>query len=178
MKAQDVLAEGILSTKALAARYYVGFDESNRTRQAENLPNHFAWNLGHLALTMHRAAERISGKTGLPESDFLTGGTPAGGGDARRFATESVGFGSKPVDAPSQYPSFDRCIAIFNSACDHLAAIVRAMPDSELEAGAPWGQGQTLPKFQMAQRMIFHNGDHVGQLADLRRAFGFKSIFS
>lgn len=178
MKAQDVLAEGVLSTKVLAARYFAGFDDSNRTTQATNLPNHFAWNLGHLALTMHRAAERLSGQQGLPESDFIVGGTAAGGGDARRYATESVGFGSKPVDAPSQYPSFDRCVEIFNAACDRLAAVVRGLADDDLQAGAPWGQGQTIPKFLMAQRMMFHNGDHVGQIADLRRAFGFKSIFA
>lgn len=177
MRAQDTLADGILSTKDLAARYFAGFDNSNRTRQAPSMPNHFAWNLGHLALTMHRAAERLSGSQSLPERDFVHGGTPIGGGDASRYATESVGFGSRPTDDPSQYPTFDRCVAIFNGACDHIASVVRALPDHELTATVPWGQGQQLPKFQMAVRMVFHNGDHVGQIADLRRAFGFKSIF-
>lgn len=178
MTPQQLLAEGVLSTKALAGRYLAGFDDRSHTRQAPGLPNHLAWNLGHLALTMHRAAERISGASGLPESDFIAGGAPTGGGDARRFAVESVSFGSTPTADPAQYPACARCFQIFENACDRLAAVVRALPDHELEVPAPWGQGQQMPKHQMAARMIFHNGCHVGQIADLRRAFGFKSIFA
>jgi len=51
------------------------------------------------------------------------------------------------------------------------------LSDEALQLQAPWGMGQTMPRFQLAMRMAFHNGFHVGQIADLRRAFGFKSIF-
>jgi hypothetical protein len=27
-------------------------------------------------------------------------------------------------------------------------------------------------------RMVFHNGFHTGQIADMRRALGFKGVFS
>ena len=181
MKAQDCLAEGILATKSLAARYFTGFSDDNRTRQAPSLPNHFAWNLGHLAITMHRATERLQGAQAsgpLPPEDFIEGGTKSGGGDANRFASESVSFGSAPTDDPAHYPRFDRCIQIFNNACDRLAAAVRALPDSDLTTEVPWGMGMKITKHLMAQRMVFHNGDHVGQICDLRRAFGFPSAFS
>ena len=55
----DEIADAIGSTSVLLDRYLNGFDDTNHTRQAPNLPNHVAWVLGHLALTMHRAAERI-----------------------------------------------------------------------------------------------------------------------
>lgn len=180
MKAQDLLAEGVLNTRVLASRYLVGFDESHRTKQAPGLPNHVVWNLGHLALTMHRAADRLDGLEGsgpVPAADFIEGGTKSGGGDATRFASESVAFGSVPVDAPAEYPSLARAIEIFGNACERLARSCRALSDEALQLQAPWGMNQTMPRFQLAMRMAFHNGFHVGQIADLRRAFGFKSIF-
>jgi hypothetical protein len=35
-----------------------------------------------------------------------------------------------------------------------------------------------MPVWALVSRMTFHNGFHTGQLADLRRALGFRSIFS
>lgn len=174
MRRQDVIAHGVEMTKGLAARYFVGFDESNRTRQAPGLPNHFAWNLGHLGLTMHRIAGMLDGKA-IPEADFLTGGHASGGGNAERFAVESVAFGSAPVDAPGEYPSIARCVAVFNNAVDRLAAALRGASDTDLERTVPWGAGEST-LWELGLRMVFHNGDHVGEIADLRRALGFKRV--
>ena len=178
MNTQDAIAEGVLATKAGMARYLAGFDDSNCTRQAPGLPNHVAWCLGHLALTMHRACERIRPGHALPTADFLEGGTKTGGGDARRFATESVSFGSQPVADAKQYPGLARCVEIYNHAVDAVAAAIRATPDGELSTEVDWGGGMKLPRYQMAMRMIGHNGMHIGQIADLRRGLGFKSIFA
>ena len=60
MSAVSLLAESIESTGDLLTRFLDGFDDTNATTQAPGLPNHAAWILGHLALTMHRAAERIA----------------------------------------------------------------------------------------------------------------------
>jgi hypothetical protein len=178
MNRQDTIAEAVLSTRHGVTRFLAGFDDSNHTRQAPSLPNHVAWNLGHLALTMHRAAGLIRPGDTLPKSDFVEGGTPSGGGDARRFATESVAFGSKPVNDPAQYPGLARCVEIYNGACAAVAAAVRGVPDATLDEVVPWGGGQGLPRWLLALRMMTHNGMHAGQIADLRRALGFKSIFS
>lgn len=177
MNRPDTIAEAVLSTKQIAARYFAGFDDSNRTKQAPTLPNHFAWNLGHAAQTMHRAAEKISGGYVISHNDFIIGGTPSGGGDKTRFAIASVAAGSKPVDDPAQYPSFSRCIDIYNHACDTVADIVRHVPDEELDELVEWGP-MKMPRWLLALRMMTHNGMHIGQIADLRRAFGFKSINS
>jgi DinB superfamily len=179
MNAQEAIAQAVLATKPLAARYLAGFDDSNHTRQAPSLPNHVAWNLGHLAITMHRAADRIAGREADLTADLILGGRADGGGDMLRFATESVSFGSRPVDDSSQYPRLARCIEIFNNAADRVARAIRELPDDQLQTPVPWGgAGMTIPKHLMASRMVFHNGDHVGQIADLRRALGFKSIFA
>jgi hypothetical protein len=169
---RDVIAEGVLACKSLVGRYLAGFDDSNRTRQAPGLPNHVAWSLGHCALTMHRAAEKIDAAP-PPASDFLIG-EPRG--DATRFGTESVCFGSTPTDDAGAYPTTARCIIIFGGACDRLAAAVRDMTAAQLDETIRWGAGETTLR-TLALRMIFHNGTHAGQIADLRRALGFTSIF-
>jgi len=181
MSPRDMLAESVLSTKTLLARYLAGFDESTATRQAPSLPNHVAWSLGHCALTMHRvahmfAAEPVSAAQ-IPESDFITGdGTR---GDADRFDTESVSFGSKPVDDPRLYPTLARSAQIYDAACDRLAAAIRATDESQLDRKVKWGaSGLETPLWSLAMRMVFHNGMHTGQIADLRRGLGFKSIFA
>ena len=182
MTSNELLAESVLMTKNLLARYLAGFDEASRTKQAAGLPNHVAWNLGHCAHTMHRIANMFlsdppSSAGALPESDFVTGdGTK---GDAQRFDTESVSFGSQPLDEPGMYPSLARSAQIYDAACDRLAAVIRGVPEAKLMQTVSWGaSGVQATLWSMVMRMVFHNGFHTGQIADLRRALGFKSIFS
>lgn len=176
MRTQDLLAELIASNKTFMNRYLKGFNDSNYTRQAPNMPNHVAWNLGHLALTMHRVAEKLDAKP-LPASDFFPQGTP--NGDTQRFSPESVGFGSAPADDPLLYPSYARSLQVFENACDRLAAAARSASDQQLTSETPWGApGMTSPIYLLIARMAFHNGFHCGQISDLRRAFALGSIFA
>jgi len=178
MHRRDAIAEGILATKPALARYLAGFDDTNHTAQAVNLPNHVAWCLGHLALTMHRVAERFDGKP--PSSADFFDPARSSPGTARprdRFDTESVRFGSTPAADPGRYPSMARCIEVYNNGCDRVAGAVRAAEDQTLDRMQPWGPVE-LPLWLLAMRMIYHNGDHTGQIAGLRRALGMKSIFA
>jgi hypothetical protein len=70
MTRQQLLAEAVRESRNLLARYLKGFDDTNHTKQAPGLPNHVAWTLGHLSLTMYRTAEKLNG-TPPPESDFI-----------------------------------------------------------------------------------------------------------
>jgi hypothetical protein len=176
MTRQQTLADAVLESRALITRYFKGFDDSNHTSQAVNLPNHFAWTLGHLALTMHRAADRfVAPPAELPETDFLTGDGASGTRD--RFDSESVCFASVPSADASRYPSCDRCIEICNHAAARLAAAVRNADDRLLDSETDWGTAR-CPLWSTAVRMVFHTGTHCGQLADLRRALGLGSIFA
>jgi hypothetical protein len=178
MHRRDAIAEGILNTRQLLARYLAGFDDTNHTRQAPHLPNHVAWCLGHLALTMHRCAEKIDGKPPV-ESDFFDSKAAAPGTPRPRdrFDTESVCFGSTPTPDPGRYPSMARCVEVYNNACERVAATVRSADDAALDAHVPWGP-TTIPGWAVGQRMIYHNGCHTGQITDLRRALGLKSVLS
>jgi hypothetical protein len=162
MNRQQTLANAVLESRTLIARYFKGFDDANHTTQAQHLPNHFAWTLGHLALTLHRTAEKFDGRA-LPEQDFVKG-------DGRSGT-------SKPIDDHKLYPSHDRCVAIFDDAIQRLVSAIRRADDAKLEMLVTWGNGQ-VKLWSLAIRMVFHNGTHCGQLADLRRALGMGTILS
>lgn len=172
MKAQDVLADTVALSKDLLGRFLPGFTNENRTKQVEHLPNHVIWTLGHLSMYMSHVAGVIDGGT-LPESDFVQGDGSAGSAD--RFDTEAVGFGSKPVDDPARYPSLERGRAIFEAAVDRLAAAVRGAHARTLNKRIDWA-GTPIVVHTLVSRLVFHNGFHAGELADLRRALGFERV--
>lgn len=191
-----LLADQILETKGLTARYLAGFNSVNHVRQTPDLPNHVAWCLGHMALTMHRVALLIKGVHWTPPEppppqpgtlshpsiptpfaphDFVTGDGTAGSREKGWFDTEAVAFRSTPEERHDRFPTLERCIVIFNTAADTLAEAVRNLDDHRLDQKVVWGQGeQTI--WALLTRMVFHNGFHTGQIADLRRALGLKRI--
>jgi hypothetical protein len=130
--------------------------------------------MGHLALILNRVAEKLDAQP-LPADRFLRG--DGSGGTHEQFDTESVAFNSKPVDDPSRYPAWPRCVAIFDASIDRLSSALRRAADEQLDQTTRWGAGQTTIG-NLAVRMVFHNGTHSGQLADLRRALSLGSIFS
>lgn len=162
----------IRATAPLVTRFCAGFDDSNRTSQAPGLPNHAAWTLGHLALTMHRFAERFDGQP-LPASDFITGDGTSG--TTERYDTESVCFGSTPINDPAKYPSMERAERVFASAIERLAAALESLSDERFDEEQPWGSGRFTVQ-DLAVRVAFHNGTHAGQLTDLRRALGLPRV--
>lgn len=170
MNRGHLLAQGILSSRDLLERFIVSFDDSNRTRQAPNLPNHFAWTLGHLALVQNHMAERIDKKP-VPADHFMEGS----GGDSTRYGMGSVAFNSEPIDDPAAYPTVERCLTIWRASIDRIAAAYEHADDATLDTMTPWGKA-SIPIWAMAQRMAFHNGTHAGQLIDLRRALGFPRV--
>ena len=172
MTPQEVLAENALNCKALVTRFLAGFDDTNRVAQAEHLPNHASWTLGHIALYLHRGAERIDG-VAMPESDWVTGDGTAG--SAQRYDTESVCYGSTPVADAARYPTLARGRAIFEAACDRLAATVRTAAWAKLCEEVEWGPSKKTLR-ALAMHVTFHCGLHAGQLMDLRRALGMGRV--
>jgi hypothetical protein len=185
MTRRDLIAESILSTKTLLGRYLAGFNDVTVVRQTPDLPNHVAWSLGHLALTMYRVVELIDAaatgrepapKATPPAGEFVTADGFGGSKEKGRFDTEAVSFGSRPEERHDRFPSLLRCTEIYNNACEALATKVRSVEEGVLDRPVRWGTLET-PVWAVCMRMVFHNGMHTGQIADLRRALGFKSIF-
>ncbi len=176
MTRQAALAEGFRYAKELTTRYLDGIGEDERAQQFDVLPNHPAWCLGHCALTMHRVAGILDGE-GLPGSDFIEGGTPAGGGDAERYATESVAFDSEPSSDAGGYPTLARGREIFEAACERIALAIENASDADLEREIPWGPARTPVVLRLLlHRVLFHNGHHTGQITDTRRAMKLERV--
>lgn len=170
-----LLADIVQTNKQLVARYLAGFNDVTHVRQTPDLPNHLAWQLGHLALTMHRVSGMLDGGP-IPASEFVKGDGFSGSREKGVFDIEAVAFGSRPEDRHDRYPKQERCVEVFNSACDRLSAAVAGVSDARLDEVVPWGQAQ-MPLWALVARMVFHNGFHTGQIADMRRALGFRSVF-
>lgn len=171
----EILADSLNVARPLFDRFLAGFDDANRTRQAPGLPNHAAWTLGHLALYHHRAADRLLGHDDprpLPERDFLS--ADGRGGNAERFDTESVCYGSSPTDEPAIYPGWLRCVEIHDAAWARLVETVRAGDDAMFDRPVPWG-ATPFPGSALVTRMLMHLATHGGQITDLRRALGMGS---
>ena len=186
MTRPELLAEAVLSTKLLLGRYLAGFTEVTHTRSVPDLPNHVAWNLGHLSLTMLRVAGMIdqlvaggdgSAAVALPVECFVKGDGTRGSRDKGVFDSEAVAFGSKPEDRYDRYPSLVRCVEIFNLSCDRLAAAIGAAGEEVMGKSVRWGQADT-EVWALCVRMVFHCGFHTGQIADMRRSLAMKSIFA
>lgn len=173
----EQIARALEDQPALLARFLPGFDDASRVAQAPHLPNHVIRTLGHLALYLHRAAERVQGLDPgpLPETDFISRDGRAG--DPRRFDTESVCFGSTPVPEPSIYPTLARGEHILAAAAARIAAAVRDTGDELFRREVVWGAARVpTTAAGLAMRMIHHVGQHSGQIADLRRALGMPRV--
>lgn len=171
-----VLAEAVASCKVLCGRYLVGFNDVTHVRQTPDLPNHLAWILGHSALTMHRVAGMIDGGS-LPAAHFVAGDGFKGSREHGVFDIEAVAYGSRPEERHDRFPRLERCVEIFNAAADRLSAAVATLSDEGLDRSVRWGAAD-VPMRLLITRMVFHNGFHTGQIADLRRALGFKPALS
>jgi hypothetical protein len=170
------LASMLRSTGPLFLRFLDGFDDDNRTRQAPGLPNHASWSIGHLAITMHFAADYAVGFNApqkLPTSDWIHGDGTAG--DPSRYDTESVRFGSTPTKDAARYPRFARAVEIFDVALDRLASETAALSAKGMEREVKWGSG-VMTVEALIHRIGFHNGMHAGQITDLRRALGMPGV--
>ncbi len=170
------LENAVRLSAPLFARFLAGFEDSNRTAQAPGLPNHAVWTVGHVSLTMHRAADLLSGFKQpqlLPTGDWIHGDGTAG--DPSRFDTESVCFGSRPLPEPGKYPRMARSREIFNAAIDRLAGQVGESTPSALGKEVKWGSAM-LAGGDLVLRVVFHTGTHTGQLIDLRRALGMPPV--
>lgn len=171
-----VLADALETTLPLFTRFLHGFDDANHTRQAPGMPNHAAWTLGHLALYHHRATDRLLGHDEpqpLPAADFIEG--DATSGTPERVDSESVCYGSTPVDDPSIYPTYARLLDIHQRAWDRLVKATRNADTAMLDRRVPWGSAP-FPADALIVRMMMHMGTHAGQITDLRRGLGMPSV--
>ncbi len=173
MTRQETLANAVMATMPLFTRFLAGFTDNNRTHQEPGMPGHAAWQCGHCALTMHHLGAVLDDGAFPPEDDFYP--REVDHGDIHKFAHMMVRKDSVPVDDPNLYPTMDRAQAIFERACERLAAAARNASDARLDEEMDWG-GTMFARHLLVHRVCFHNACHAGQLTDLRRMMGIPPI--
>ncbi len=169
---QEILAQLVRACYNSFERFLQGFTEENRTEQAPDLPNHVAWTLGHIALVVEQVACALDGGE-MSEEHFLVGRDRES--PPLRYNTETICFGSRPVDDPALYPPLERGREIFKSAMQRLERAAARIDDGRLNETftlGPW----SLTLVELIGRVTCHNMIHAGQLTDLRRALGFDPV--
>lgn len=131
------------------------FADGNTTTQAPGVPNHALWTVGHLAVTNAWMYSLLTGeKSSVP-------------------ATYDAMFnmGTIPHQDASQYPSFDEVKKVYDESFEQIASIFRSMNDAELfKPCVQDSQGFVTSKMDVMSKTAWHEGWHIGQLVDLRRA--------
>jgi len=144
-----------------------GIPDDKAAFQLHPTSNHVLWTLGHLACTYAWFATTIDAKAAegsgphcLPEA----------------FGKQ-FGMGSKPSGDASVYPP----LAEMRRKYDESFAAYLKMVEGLTEADA-WGPcasdtgGFASSKLDAAYKCAWHDGWHLGQIADLRRALGLPSV--
>lgn len=137
-----------------------GIPAAEFTKQHANLPNHPAWLVGHL--TFIRAAIPLQfGQPGPVQPD------------AR------YGAGSEPTSDASAYPSKEKLLADFDAAEAHLQKLIASLTPEQIEMPTPhegFRKHFPLVKDLFLGVLSFHDGIHLGQLIDWRRAHGMPRL--
>ncbi len=138
-----------------------GVPAAQATAQAAPANNHVLWTFGHLAMTNDWLAGLIDGKP----SQMPTSYEPL------------FNMGSTPTTDPSAYPSLRDVRAAYDRAYDRLVNAAKKRNDAELlEPTAGNSHGFANNKVDCVLKAAWHEGWHIGQIADLRRGLGIKPM--
>lgn len=130
--------------------------------QVHPTSNHVVWTLGHLACTYAWFSTTINGKSAVTLPESYNG---------------LFGMGTKPVADAGAYPSVAELRRHYDGAFAAYLKQVEGLSDAEA-----WGAcasdtgGFAGSKLDAAYKCAWHDGWHLGQIADLRRALGLAPI--
>lgn len=139
-----------------------GFPADKAAFQPAPTDNHLLWLLGHMPFGYVYFAEVLGGKIDAPPEAWKP----------------LFGPGSKPVSDPSKYPPLAELKVAFDTSFTQFMAVVEKVPPEDL-AKPPANGGDWLPdRLAALHAVVWHEGWHGGQLANVRKALGLKNIMS
>lgn len=125
--------------------------------------NHIVWTMGHLANTYTWLCSLLEKDSKAVLPDAFNG---------------LFGHASKPLADPSKYPAPAEVRKVYDSAYRAFMSAFEKLPESDLWAKPEAEtQGFASSKVDAAYKCAWHDGWHLGQVADVRRALGLPSIF-
>jgi len=130
--------------------------DEEMTCQPKGAPNHPAWTLGHVVLSLQAMAEAAGARPWLPPEW------------ESRFA-----YGSVPSSTPSGYPSRGSLISALQDAGIRLRRAILAADKKNVSGQFPDEEARSIfptVGHALVQVVVAHTAYHAGQLASWRRA--------
>lgn len=147
----------------VTTKFANGFTEAQYTAQPVGCKNHLLWTLGHLSATASWLGTLVDGKPHTVPATY----------------EKLFGYNSQPVADATAYPPFAEVRKAFDDSFDRLIASASALDDASLSQPCTADtSGFCSDKLDAVQKCGWHEGWHVGQLADLRRELGLPSAFA
>lgn len=135
--------------------------DDRMTEQVKGLPNHPAWQIGHLAVAIDNVCMMLLGCETAVSKEYC----------------ELFDIGSTPVADPSRYPSKRELLATLDAVRQKAADALAAASPESLAAPNPSAMlGEMLPTaaHMAAFMMLTHESSHLGQLSVWRQAAGMR----
>jgi hypothetical protein len=157
-----VLIENCTANTKLLQRFVADIPEEKMCVHLPGLPNHPAWTIGHLTLTRAGMAGLVGKPVDLP-ADWKA-----------RFGGNSV-----PLADASAYMKKDDMLGLFTRTHEHLVGALKDVNDAALDEPNP---NERLAPFYPTKRhwlwnvLTTHDGMHLGQIGDFRRALGMGRV--
>jgi hypothetical protein len=137
----------------------MAFVDGHQVSQAPGIPNHALWTLGHLAVTNGWMHSLLTGTPSLVPSSY----------DAM------FNMGTTPHQDAASYPSFDEVKKFYDESFEQILGVIRTMNDEQLFTPTVTdSHGFVTSKIDTLAKTAWHEGWHIGQLVDLRRALGIE----
>jgi hypothetical protein len=146
----------------LLAKMVEDVPDERMCQQPPGLPNHAAWQIGHITLARSFVARELGASLQIPET-----------------LPPLFGRGSTPTSNRNAYPSKKDLLDRFNIA--QAALMENALKVDPARLAGEHGIERLRPVFPTLGHLIvgvalFHDGFHLGQLGNWRRAMGLPSV--
>jgi len=158
----DTLIDNATANTKILNKLVADIPQEKMCVQFPSLPNHPAWQIGHLTQVRAFASAMLGKSANLP-AEWPT----------------KFGRNSTPVADPASYPSKESLLALFQLTHDHLIQIIRTIEVAALDV--PHDIERLIPLFPTRRHLLFnmlttHDGMHFGQISDFRRALGLPRV--
>ncbi len=158
----ELLVNNSTANTKVFQRFIADIPDDKLCAQFPGLPNHAAWQIGHLTAVRGAVSNMLGKPAPLPE-DW----------------SARYGRNSTPNPDPAVNPPRELLLSLLEKTQSHLTTVLRETDPASLDA--PHDRPQMLPLFPTKKHLFFHiltthDGLHLGQLSDLRRTMGLPRI--
>ncbi len=149
-------------TRKVSGDTIKGFPDGKATHQPSPTDNHLLWVLGHIAMT----------------DAWIAGVVGASGVSVPESYSKVFGQGTKPVGSSPDYPPLPEVKKVFDSSRQALLAWYDKASEGALSASLKEKTGGFADDAaDAAAKLSWHEGWHMGQVANVRKALGLGPVF-